>query len=326
MPLLGIDLGGTKAAFALFNYKGELLSKESLLLGRRKGKYVGKLITSKISSVSERLKATGEKVESIGVSVPGISRSQSGTVWAPNIEGWEDYPLLSEIMELTGDMPVTIDSDRYCSMMGELWQGNARGCMDAIFFTVGTGIGAGILTHGEILRGSNDIAGAIGWMALTKPFSEKYRMCGCFEYHSSGTGLARSAEMINTRTRDEITVQGKKPAGKVTAKDLFNAFENGEKAAKKVIKENIEYWGMAVANLVSIFNPEKIIFGGGIFGPASQFIPQIRAEAEKWAQPVSMKQVTLEVSALSGDAALYGAGYLALQKIKDKSIKTKVRS
>jgi glucokinase len=196
--------------------------------------------------------------------------------------------------------------------------------MDAIFLTVGTGIGAGILTNGEILRGSNDIAGAIGWMALARPFREKYRACGCFEFHSSGTGLARSAEIIIAKESDKTSVPGKKPAGKITSRDLFNAFENGERAAKKVIKENIEYWGMAVANLISIFNPEKIIFGGGVFGPARQFIPQIRAEAEKWAQPVAMKQVTLEVSALSGDAALFGAGYLALQKVKGKRRKNKI--
>ena len=323
MSLLGIDLGGTKAAFALFNTRGEMMSKESFLLGRRKGKEVGKLITSKISSANERLMSTGEKVESIGVSVPGISRSQSGTVWAPNIEGWEDYPLLSEIKKMTGDIPVTIDSDRSCSIMGELWKGNARGCMDAIFLTVGTGIGAGILADGEVLRGSDDIAGAIGWMALARPFREKYRTCGCFEFHSSGTGLARSAMNIISKEKDNISAPEKKLSGKITAQDLFNSFENGEKAAKKVIKEHIENWGMAVANLVSIFNPEKIIFGGGVFGPARQFIPQIRSEAEKWAQPLAMKKVSIEVSALSGDAALYGAGFLALRKIKDKGKKLK---
>ena len=69
---------------------------------------------------------------------------------------------------------------------------------------------------------------------------------------------------------------------------------------------------MALANLVSIFNPEKVIFGGGVFGPAKRFLKNIRAEARKWAQPVAMKQVKLQPSALGADAGLYGAGYLAL--------------
>ena len=74
----------------------------------------------------------------------------------------------------------------------------------------------------------------------------------------------------------------------------------------------IECWGMTVANLVSLFNPEKIIFGGGVFGPALIFLDDIYNEALKWAQPVSIKQVTLEGSALGSEAVLYGAGSLGL--------------
>ena len=73
---------------------------------------------------------------------------------------------------------------------------------------------------------------------------------------------------------------------------------------------------MAVANLVSLFNPGKIILGGGVFGPAVKLIPAIRKEAFRWAQPVSIKQVTIEASSLGGDAGVYGAGYLALSNLK----------
>ena len=83
--------------------------------------------------------------------------------------------------------------------------------------------------------------------------------------------------------------------------------------AEKVLEQCIGYWGMAVANLVSIFNPEKIVFGGGIFGPASQFLDRIFEEALKWAQPISIQQVKLETTALKGDAGLLGAGYLAIK-------------
>jgi glucokinase len=318
MLLLGIDLGGTKVAFALFNRDGEMLSKDTYLLGKRHGREVGKLITDNISTIIEKVRLTGEQVVSVGVSVPGISHVKTGTVWAPNIEGWEDYPLLNEIIRVTGDIPVTIDSDRACSILGELWLGNARDCLDAIFLTVGTGIGAGIMTNGEILRGIHDIAGAIGWMALNRPFHEKFRSCGCFEYYSSGTGLARGAEMLAGQQNRYKGVLKNKSAGEITSTDVFSAYDDGDPIAVKIINQNIEFWGMAAANLVSLFNPEKIIFGGGVFGPAKQFLPQIRKEAEKWAQPVSMKQVSLEASALSGDAAVYGAGCLALKKIKDK--------
>ena len=191
MAILGIDLGGSKIASALFSVSGTLLTKESVSLGRREGPEVGALIIDQIKKYQ-----LSSPIKSIGISVPGISRQKTGTVWAPNIRGWEDYPLLNEIKQIVGSIPVTIDSDRACSILGEQWQGNAKNCRDAIFISVGTGIGAGILVDGNVLRGSNDIAGSIGWMALTKPFQSKYIDCGCFEFYASGPGIPIFAQEV----------------------------------------------------------------------------------------------------------------------------------
>jgi glucokinase len=80
-----------------------------------------------------------------------------------------------------------------------------------------------------------------------------------------------------------------------------------------VIGQAIVYWGQATANLISLFNPEKILFGGGVFGPARRFLEEIRREAARWAQPISMRSVAIEPSALGNDAPLVGAGFLALR-------------
>ena len=136
-------------------------------------------------------------------------------------------------------------------------------------------------------------------MGLDRPFKEKYISCGDFEYNASGEGIAKVAkELIGTH---------------ISAKDVFNAYENGDEQAKRVIDNAIECWGMAVANLVSLFNPEKIIFGGGVFGPALKFLDEIYIQAKKWAQPISIQQVKLEGSALGNDAGLYGAGWLVMK-------------
>lgn len=317
MALLGIDLGATKLAAAIFSEEGNMLYRESVRLGTREGSAVGKFVTDKIKRL---LKADGlqdNRITSIGISVPGISRTKTGTVWAPNIPGWTDYPLLSEVKKISKEIPVVIDSDRACYILGELWQGNAKGCRNAIFLAVGTGIGAGILVNGDILRGSNDIAGAIGWMALSRPFRNRYHECGCFEYHASGKGIANVTKDLIREEKNYKGVLGKKKIEKITSQDLFEAYAKGDQLAVKVIEQCIEYWGMAVANLVSLFNPEKIIFGGGVFGPASSLITAIGKESLKWAQPVSIKQVSLEVSELGGDAGVYGAGYLALKNLRD---------
>lgn len=315
MSFLGIDLGGTKVAFALFDREGNIRAKENLPLERREGHDVGKLITVTTALKMAAAAAESDAVEAIGISVPGISRHDKGTVWAPNIPGWDDYPLLREVSTVTGTVPVIIESDRSCYISGEIWKGAARGCRDAIYLAVGTGIGAGITVNGEILRGAHDIAGAIGWMALSRPFRSKYTICGNFEYYASGEGIARQASQYLVR-HDKYQGELRKVSGeRITTHDVFAARSKGDIAAITIIDLAVEYWGMACANLVSLFNPEKIILGGGVFGPAAELIPAIRQEAEKWAQPISIRQVSFEPSALGGDAGVYGAGFLAMKNI-----------
>ena len=102
----------------------------------------------------------------------------------------------------------------------------------------------------------------------------------------------------------------------MTTSDIFKAFNEGNPIAKKVIDQAIRFWGKASANLVSLFNPEIIIFGGGVFGPATQFLDDIYLEAKKWAQPISINKVKFEPSKLGGDAGLFGAGFLTLKSMK----------
>jgi glucokinase len=317
MALLGIDLGGTKLALAVFSDEGRMLLKENAALGNLKGSEVGKLITDMVIRLITSGESTDDKINSIGISVPGISHLSTGTVWAPNISGWEDYPLLNEVQSVCDAVPVTIDSDRACYILGESWQGNARGCRDAIFLSVGTGIGAGILINGEILRGSHDIAGCIGWMALQRPYDDLYTSCGCFEHFASGEGIPKVAKTLLEEWSDYSGKLRSKNRDTIKSSDIFSAYDKGDPLAEKVIGLCVEFWGMAVANLVSLFNPEKIIMGGGVFGPGIKLLPAIMKEATKWAQPVSIHQVSLDVSGLEGDAGVYGAAFLALKKLSD---------
>lgn len=310
MTALGIDLGGTKLSFAVFSQQGDILYKHTVAVEKRSGKDVGGLIAEETKKI-----IASHNIQSTGIAVPGIYHHKKGTVWAPNIKGWDDYPLLQQMHAATA-IPVTINSDRACYILGESWKGNAKGCNNAIYLAVGTGIGAGILIDGKILRGAHDIAGAIGWLALQQPFEEKYIYCGCFEHYASGEGIAKVAREI-LQKENYHGVLKQKPSVEITAHDVFAAYEKNDEAAKEVFSICIRFWGMAVANLVSLFNPEKIILGGGVFGPATQFISDIKDEAIKWAQPISMKQVSIEASALGTDAGLYGAGFLALKKVSE---------
>jgi glucokinase len=114
MALLGIDLGGTKLALAIFTEEGRIIDRQIIPLDNRRGKEVGRLITDRISYILNSAETKGNKIQSVGISVPGISHSATGTVWAPNIPGWDDYPLLQEVTTVCGKIPVIMDSDRAC--------------------------------------------------------------------------------------------------------------------------------------------------------------------------------------------------------------------
>lgn len=320
MCLLAIDLGGTKLALGVFTSDGVLLHEEKIALNKREGAAVGELIKQQVESIIIQQRQSGEAVDAIGISIPGIYNRNEGTVWVPNIPGWECYPLLKEVQTVAGNIPVEIDSDRSCYILGERWKGAAVDCTDAVFLAVGTGIGAGILINGKIFRGANDVAGAIGWMALQRPFEDQYIECGCFESTASGEGIIKLTKKILAGKNGYNGALKNKSLESLKAIDVFDAYENGDFVAKEVVEHCIEVWGMAVANLVSLFNPQKIILGGGVFGPAVKFIPSIYDEAKKWAQPVSIKQVSIEPAALGNLAGLYGAAYLAMQNLKTKSI------
>jgi len=308
VPVIGADLGGTKLSVAVFNDDGDILSREITPLGGRSGADVGALIVDRIKQINAQHRA-----KSVGVCVPGLYRSNRGTVWAPNIAGWDDYPLLEELRSSLGaDTRVTIDSDRAAYILGETWRGSARGANDAIFLAVGTGIGAGILAGGRLVRGHGDVAGAIGWLAVDRPFMQRYVQHGCLEDQASGPGLVRVARDLLGPDLTYDGVLSRKNPDELDTAAIFAAYEAGDRIAKGAIDNAIELWGMAVANLVSLFNPEIIVFGGGVFGPAVQFLDRIYAESKRWAQPIAIEQVKLVPSSLGSDAGLYGAGRLAM--------------
>jgi glucokinase len=314
---LGIDLGGTKISGALFDGDGMLSEKKIMYLENRKGKQVGELMIELIHFFIGEADSTNVKLIKVGIAIPGIYYARTGRVWAPNIPGWDDYSLLDDLNKefQQVDVDFSIDSDRACYILGGFWKGAAMGCQNAIFMAVGTGIGAGILIDGRVLRGANDIAGATGWLALSDPYMPEYVECGCYEYHASGTGIAKVARAILSKNKSMLRGCDKKDMSDITSYDVFKAYDLKDPIATEVIQSAIKYWGKAAANLVSLFNPEKIIFGGGVFGPAIQFLDAIYQEAKRWAQPISIRQVSFEPSAFGPEAGLYGAGYLSLPEI-----------
>jgi glucokinase len=308
---ISIDLGGTKCAGAIISEDGKIIHNIKDRITGLKGEMVSDLIFSIILQLKEKL-PSGHLLTGVGISVPGISNQKNDTVWAPNIPGWDHYPLKSCLEDKLGDeIVIHIDSDRACCICGEVWQGAAKGHKNAIFLAFGTGIGAGILIDGRVLRGGSDIAGAIGWLALDQQYPEGYKQYGCFEYNASGDGLVRLATDIFNDKQPETSLD----VSNLSAEAIFAAHAKKDELAVLTVDNAIDYWAKGVANLVSIFNPEIIIFGGGVFGPGLKFLDQIYERSKKWAQPIAIREVKLAGAQLGVNAQLYGATRLVMDKI-----------
>lgn len=317
MAAIALDIGGTKIEGATFRADGHIVDRYRELIGSRTGAAVGQLAVEIAALLMKRAAVDGIIVKNIGVCVPGIVHRSTKTVWAPNIPGWDDYPLHGQLSAAFPETTVSVDSDRSCSIYGESWLGSAAGCLDAVFVAVGTGIGLGIKVDGRVIHGFGDIAGATGWMALEPPYDHKFDRCGCFEYYASGTGIGDCARAIlGAQHRDgAVDFGGAGTVAEVRAENVFRAYDDGDPVARQVLEKAVRLWGMGAANIISLFNPEYLIWGGGVFGPAVRFLDDIRREASQWAQPVAMEQVRFAAASPDINPILAGAAYIAFNHL-----------
>ena len=252
-----------------------------------------------VVTLVERLAERGP-FTAIGVDVPGLARP-GGRVWAPNLPGWEDMPLGRELYRRFR-VPVVVESDRNAFVVGEAWRGVARGVRDVVFLAVGTGIGAGILSGGHLIRGHGELAGAVGWMAVREKFLPEYGRVGCLETLASGRGIE--------------SVAAKSFGQKLSAADLVRRARQGDRRAQAILRRAGEALGLAMANLVDVLNPAMIVVGGGVAEAGEWVLKPARETMRRWAQPLAVKQVRVARSRLGPRAALLGAAKLALDACK----------
>lgn len=306
-----IDVGGTKISSALFTADGRTSGREKIFIDKGSaGKPVRQII-----GIVRRLEAIARqksgKVGAVGICIPGVVFQKSGLVWAPNIPGWDHFPLRRRLQKRI-EIPLVLDSDRSAYVLGEQWCGVAKGKKDVVFLAVGTGIGAGILSAGRLIRGSQDIAGAVGWFGLDPRFRSEYAAMGCFEAEASGASVGRRAtELLKAGEQSLIRELVKGKIGKVTAETVVEAARRGDALAGYIMDTTIVYLAMGIANLVSILNPEMVVLGGGLFQAGEILLGPIKKEFKKWAQPLAAKKVRIALSSLGENTGLYGAAKLA---------------
>ena len=304
--VLAFDLGGTKLAAALVDRNGKVAERKSVDVEKR----------SAMAPVQQILELAREltggksgkvKIAAVGVAVPGLVR-RDGTVWAPNLPGWKSMALARRLKQALR-VPVVVESDRNAAVLGEAWQGAARGKSDVIVLMLGTGIGAGILSAGRLLRGAHELSGCAGWMVVTDAQGPETVGVGQLESLAAGPAIARMAKKKLTGGIGGLLAEV--PAETITAHEVAKAARRGDAASIEVYQEAGRLLGHAVANLVSLFDPQMVVIGGGLASAADLFMDSLKKSMKERAQPLAGKQVRVVMSRLGSDVNLLGVAQLA---------------
>lgn len=289
---LAADLGGTKIAVARVSDTGKITHR----IVAPTPAAGSETVVEAMIHLLRQLPLNG--VCALGVDVPGLAYPD-GAVWAPNISGWKHMPL-GKMLTRRFELPVVVDSDRNAFVTGEAWKGVAQTCSDVVFVAIGTGIGAGIISGGRLLRGHGELAGCIGWMAVRDEFLPGYKSVGCLEYHAAGPGIALEAQRIFNR--------------ETSARDVVTLARAGDPQAKQILAQAGNTLGLALANLVDTLSPEMIVIGGGVAAAGDLLIAPARETMRRWAQPLAAKRVRIRRSRLGERAGLLGAAQLAFDR------------
>jgi glucokinase len=316
---LAVDLGGTKASFAVVDATGAVRSRS-----KRASREGGTALTFEqlAKGAAETVRAARLEwtdVAAAGVVVPGIYDSSTGRAWAPNLWGPHEVPLRAELAERL-PVPLTLDSDRSGYVVGERWMGAARGVDDVVFVAVGTGIGAGIVSGGRLVRGHGGVAGAVGWFAVDPRWKPIYGEVGGWEAEAAGPALARRAEaLLAAGTPSALRDTRERTGGALSAEQVAEAARAGDEVARRAVEAHVEALALGIASLVSVLNPEIVVLGGGLMQARDLFLEPLRRAVPRWAQPRAARECRIEPTLLGEDAGLFGAARLALDASSSSS-------
>ncbi|HLK31613.1 MAG TPA: ROK family protein [Terriglobales bacterium] len=304
------DVGGTKIAAAVLTAEGKFLARQTEAVD----------LSSTTNTIEQicclaRELASKNEIAAAGVAVPGLVR-RNGKVWAPNLPGGSEIPL-AQLLRKRLRIPVIVESDRNAAVLGETWRGAARGKSDAVVLLVGTGIGVGILSGGALLRGAHELSGCAGWMAVSEADGDDVRRFGGLEAFASGPALVRAA--TNSIEAGFGGKLARLAAAELTPENIARLAREHDPFARQIFHRMGKLLGLAVANLISLLDPQIVIIGGEMAAAADLFFAGLQETALARCQPLAARQVQIKVSRLGNDAHLLGVARLALAAAKPKT-------
>ncbi|BCB04810.1 glucokinase [Bacillus sp. KH172YL63] len=317
--MVGVDLGGTTTKIAFLSKYGELLHKWEIPTDTSdNGKNIIVDIAKAIDKKLEELDLTKEKLAGIGMGAPGPVDMAKGIIYEAVNLGWDKNTPLKDLLEMETGLYAVIDNDANCAALGEMWKGAGDGAKDLVCVTLGTGVGGGVITNGEVVHGVKGAGGEIGHITVVPEggFQCNCGKTGCLETVASATGVVRLANQKLDATTDASVLRDMREGqGMISAKDIFDAGREEDALALEVIDQLAFYLGLSLANLGNGLNPEKIVIGGGVSKAGDILLDPVKKYFEKFSFPTVRTSTNLGIATLGNDAGVIGAAWLVKNKI-----------
>lgn len=316
--LVGIDLGGTNIKIGCFDPQLNLVGKISASADVDMGPQA---VVDKITQTTgELLQRNGLSIDSIkaaGIGSPGpLSVSDGLIIASPNMPAFKNVPLrdmLADSLKTT----VILENDANAACWGEYVLGAGRDIKDMVFFTLGTGIGGGIISDGRLVHGSADNAAELGHIIIYP----NGRLCGCGQrgcveaYASASSTARRAAEAIEAGAASSLK-EVIRQNGQITCRDIYEHLKAGDKLAVRITDETAMALALVCVNMLHTTEPQRIVFAGGMTAAGDILLKRIRHYFNEniW----TMKKETVEIcfAALGEDAGIAGSAALAKQAVE----------
>ena len=315
---LGIDIGGTNTVFGLINRNGQCIQKSSVrTTDYPDPQLLVDVLKDKVNSMLSKLKDT--QLKGVGIGAPNGNYYNGTIEFAPNLE-WKGIINLVDLFKPYFKAPVFVTNDANAAAIGEMTYGHAQDCNDFILVTLGTGLGTGIVSRGHLIYGHDGFAGELGH-AIVEPNG---RLCacgrkGCLETYASATGIVKTAILELKTYPDDSILKAYKPE-LITAKNISNAAQEGDKLALQVFDYTAQILGLALANAATVTSPKKIILFGGLANSGELLLNPLKRYLEDNLLKIFKNKIDIIQSGLDeGNAAILGASALVWNELKSQN-------
>lgn len=315
--VVGLDLGGTKIAGVLVDLKGNIIRKYSLPTNAWEGEKevsdrILRVIDEVLNNEGQELNVSTEEIKAIGIGSPGPLDVRNGLILNSVNLPFTNFNIVA-LVEERYKIKTYLDNDANVAAIGENVFGAGKGTENMIYLTISTGIGGGAIINGKIYRGHTCNALEIGHITVMAdgPLCNCGNL-GCAEALASGTGIARLANK-KLETAGESSLRQYE---KVTSKEVFIEAAKGDKVAEEILENSLNYFGICVANAITIFDPEMVVIGGGVSKGGKIVFDIVNKVVKERCFPVMVENCKILPAALGEDAGAIGAAALAIMESK----------